>query len=91
MTVRELVISSASSSISRCVAGLARGTTEAILLGSPETTAILGGGVREGIGDLRCWGSSGRATAATAAGDEEEEEEEEEVGVEVDDDMERCC
>lgn len=81
VTVSEEEISSASSSTSRGVAGLALGTTEAILLGSPETTAILGGGgAREGIGDL-C--RSGRATAT----------EEEEVEAEVDadeDEFERC-
>ena len=86
VTVSELLISSASSSISRCVAGLAGGTTEAILEGSPETTAILGGGAREGIGwwGLRCCCCcSGRATAAVAA---------EEVEVDAaDDDNERCC
>ena len=75
VTVVELEISSASSSISRGVAGLACGTTEAILLGSPDTTAIFGGGVREGLWDLR---SSGRATAAA------------EVEVDDDDDDERC-
>ena len=85
VTVFEEEISSASSSTSRGVAGLACGTTKAILLGSPETTAIFGGGaVREGIGeDLCCfwWRSSGRATAAA---------EEVEVEVEVDDAIERC-
>lgn len=84
VTVLEPAISSASSSISRCVAALAFGTTDAILAGSPETTAILGGGVREGIGDLR--GSSGRATAAAAAAEVEVE-----VGVDVDVDANRCC
>ena len=61
VTVSEEAMSSASSSISCCVAGLARGTTDAILLGSPKTTAILGaagGAPRGGTGDLCCrWGS----------------------------------